>query len=252
MEDHNHSRTRAEILDKLTLDLIEQAERGDRPDVADAARRYPELADELEALLANYWLEDRATLAELREEQASINYHSHLQEKFASPAEKHRIAQIVAGFAKVMNAQAEVADPQVVGSSNPTITQPVIPGLYKLAATKGIKPPELARQVGLSSDLMMKLDRRAFRLPGLPRELLNRLGQVLDVSLGQLQAYLGGTQIAGVALHLNQDKPGEAQAQDFAHAVRQSEGLDTAQKAFWLAQADRDAMGEPPANAAGE
>lgn len=224
-----------QLLDQLTLEIIDQMEKGQQINFADYARRYPQLANELKANLANYWLEDREVIRQTEEERHSPEYLARLASELSDSQQQNRLNKTLD---KIMaNTTSAVTD---IGSTlgQAKANETTIEGLYKLGAIKGIKPPELARQVGLSSDIMMKLDRKAFRLASLPTELLNRLAKVLEVSLGQLSLYLGGSQLAASAQHFNLDKPEAARQQDFAQAVRESEGLNPQQKAFWLQETE--------------
>lgn len=234
---------REQLLDELTGELIDKMEQGERPQFAQYATRYPELAQVLKTRLADYWLEDRQVIRELQEERTAPEYIARLSVKVADPDEKARVNTMVAQI--VAQVAAERRETPAVPITASTETAPPISNLYQLAIAKGINRNELARQVGVGTDIMTKLNSRAFRWVGLPRELLKRLAQTLDVSIAQLQTYLSGLpSMTGVAYHLSTDKPQASQQQDFARAVRESDKLTDAERSFWLAEIEQNSYRE--------
>jgi transcriptional regulator with XRE-family HTH domain len=222
METNNpdNQMTREDLLDDLTLDVIEQMQRGEKVNFGEYAARYPDLAQDLQSSVARYLFEDQTRLQQIREELAAPEYIANIRKAQADPAEQSRI-----------NAQVAA----IMGLATPS-EAPAISSLYKLGAEKGIKPTQLAQKVGLNPDLMMRLERRTFRVGSLPAELLKRLAQTLEVSIQQIAAYLSYSPAAASAQHLNQDKPQELKQQDFAQAVKDTQNLPADQKKFWLEQ----------------
>ena len=94
-----------QLLDKLTDELIDLVERGERPDFSHYAAYYPELASTLKIRLADYWLKDRQLLEELEEERATPAYIARLTAKIAEPTEQARVSAMVSKIAMQVAAE---------------------------------------------------------------------------------------------------------------------------------------------------
>ena len=93
------------LLNKLTGELIDKMERGERPNFSQYAIRYPELAATLKIRLADYWLEDRQRIREFEEERATPDYVTRLTAKIAEPIEQARVSALVSRIAKQVAAE---------------------------------------------------------------------------------------------------------------------------------------------------
>jgi hypothetical protein len=153
---------------------------------------------------------------------------------------------------------ARLNDPQEQASSRQTVSKILagvpaelkaqtpeesLQSLYHRAREKKLTPPQLARQLGITSDIMMALEQRLVNLAGIPRRLIARLSEVLEVSKSQVNSYLAGS-VQASAMYMAEDKPAEAKRQDFADYVRQSQMLKPTEKDRWLKEVETDALSE--------
>ena len=227
-----------ELLNLLTLDYIDRVERGENPNLTEYAKRYPQLEEGLKANITYYWQETKDLLDAFAQEEASPEYEEELLAIITNPVEQERMHQVVAEFANQLplNSRAQNEAPQSVKPIEPTLTD-----LYKAAKTKGFTPPQLAKEVGISIDLMLALQRRTVLVIGLPRKLALRLSEVLEVSLSQLLNYWNGPALPS-ANYFNTDKPEITRQQDFTTYVLQSESLTPEQRNHWLNEIEKDAI----------
>lgn len=231
-ETDNHSQeSQEQLLDKITFEIITKMENGETINFAEYAASYPSLAANLQANIANYWLEDRVEIEQELAERSSPEYLAKLSQKLANPAEQQRVR---ASLSKIMQSATPATQHKATDSL-------VIDSLYKLGAAKKIAPPDLAKQVGLSSDLMMKVEKRVFEPESLPTELLNKLGAILGVTFAQLNHYFSTSPMQSGVQHFNLDKPEALTQQDFKQAIRDSRTLTAEQKAFWLQEIEKEA-----------
>jgi transcriptional regulator with XRE-family HTH domain len=114
-------------------------------------------------------------------------------------------------------------------------------GLAERANRAGLSLRQLASRVGLSSDILFKIDRRVVRAETVPAALLRELGQALDCTAEAIRAGLtGGAPVTAGALYHAASAPQVGQ-QTFAEAVQSSVALDAESRARWLAAAQDDA-----------
>ncbi len=221
---------REELLNLLTMHYIERVQRGENPALEEYTANQPELAGDLKANIAHYWLEAHETLEKFRVAEQSATYQVELIERLNDPQEQERsrqaVSRIIAGVSAEEKAQSQ---PEPLES------------LYRRAREKKLTPPQLARQLGITSDIMMALEQRMVNLAGIPRRLITRLGEVLEVSTSQLSNYLAGSAQSS-AMYLAEDKPAEVKRQDFADYIRQSRMLKPAEKNNWLKEVETDAL----------
>ncbi|MGI8588073.1 MAG: hypothetical protein ACR2M0_10360 [Chloroflexia bacterium] len=109
-------------------------------------------------------------------------------------------------------------------------------GLGERAARAGTSLRELAARVGLSSDVIFKIDRRIVRPETVPAALLRELASALGCTAIALRAgLLGGPATAGAMYHAAQ--PPKPRQQSFAEAIAASADLSPEARARWLAAA---------------
>ena len=111
-------------------------------------------------------------------------------------------------------------------------TQPV--RLGERVKALGLKIADVAAQVRLTSDILVKIDRRIIPVETVPTHLLDQLAGLLDCSVAALRAGLAGRapQTSGAMYHSKQQPtPGQ---QSFVDAVRTSVSLTEADRAYWL------------------
>ncbi len=223
---------REEIILLLTMHYIERAGQGENPPLEEYTANYPELAAELKTNIAHYWLETRVTLEEFKQEDASVEYQAQIIARLRDPQEQTRSRQAVTKILAGITPQVKTEPPEENLQS-----------LYQRAREKKLTPPQLARKTGITSDIMMALEQRMVNLTGIPRQIFERLSEVLEVSNRQLVNYFGGAVQASAMYHAD-DKPVEAKRQEFADYIRQSQMLKQNEKEYWLHEVENDALTE--------
>ena len=219
-----------EIIMLLTMHYIERAGQGENPALEEYTTGYPELADELKANIAHYWLETSETLEEFKQEDASVEYQAQLIARLHDPQVQARSRQAVTKILAGITPQVKMEP-----------SEENLQSLYQRAREKKLTPPQLARKAGITSDIMMALEQRMVNLTGIPRQIIQRLSEVLEVSNRQLITYFGGAVQASAMYHAD-DKPVEAKRQDFADYIRQSQMLKQNEKEYWLHEVENDAL----------
>ncbi len=220
---------REEIIMLLTMHYIERAGQGENPALEEYTADYPELADELKANIAHYWLETRVSLEEFKQEDASVEYQAQTIARLQDPQEQARSRQAVTKI--------------LAGITQMEPSEENLQSLYQRAREKKLTPPQLARKAGITSDIMMALEQRMVNLTGIPRQIFERLSEVLEVSNRQLVNYFSGAVQASTMYHAD-DKPVEAKRQDFADYIRQSQMLKQDGKEYWLHEVENDTLPE--------
>lgn len=108
-----------------------------------------------------------------------------------------------------------------------------IEGLVKQGVAAGYSPPRLAAAVGLTTDLLAKLEARAIAVATIPRLLIERLSQTLGVAPDAITSFLGASPAAqaGGAFYYADQAP-EQRQESFLEAV-QSSALAPAARRAW-------------------
>lgn len=224
---------RVDAIALLIMDYIERVEQGEDPTLPEYTRLYPEFEDELKISITQYWLETRISLQEIKNQTATEEYQKQLAARLNDPKEKEQARQAVTNI--------------MVGveSTLPAVEEK-LESLYKRAREKKLSPPQLARKLSLPSDIMMALEQRLVNLTGIPRRIISTLSETLDVSHRQVIIYLsGGVQTS--TMYLAEDKPTEANRQDFADYVRQSYQsnlINENDKESWLKAVETDSLSQ--------
>jgi hypothetical protein len=111
---------------------------------------------------------------------------------------------------------------------------PAIESLVKQGLAAGYRPPQLAAAIGLSTDLLGKLEARAIAVATIPRTLVQRLASVLQVAPEAIAAYLRGTAPAQAAAFYYAEQAPAQQQESFLEAVQASK-LSPERKQEWMA-----------------
>ncbi len=170
-----------DLLALLTMHYIERVEQGENPTLEEYTTRYPDLTGDLKVNIENYWFNARELLEAFKREDASTEYQAQLVDRLNDPKEQERARKAVAKI--------------LAGAASEVQTQPVVENLtslYQRAREKKLSPPQLARKLGIPSDIMMALEQRLVNLTGIPRCLITQLSEVLEVSNRQITTYLSG------------------------------------------------------------
>jgi hypothetical protein len=206
------NRERQRELERIKARYQDEYYAGRSPRIEDYVRRYPRFARELREF-AFYFHTIAADLPEPQPRPAEL-----------SPAAQAALARI----------RQERAAPAPAPA-------PHIEGLFAAALAAGLAPPKLADAVGLSLDILGKLEARAIAATTVPATLLRRLAEALRVTPEAVAAYLGGsagTAPAGAFYYA--DKPPVQQQEPFLHAVQTSPSLSAERKREWTEIAQRE------------
>ena len=115
-------------------------------------------------------------------------------------------------------------------------TAPAALGLAARATRAGLTLRELAGRVGLSSDILHKVDRCIIQPNTVPTRLVEQLAQLLGCTAEALRLGLAGAapRTAGAMYHAAQAP--QIGQQTFAEAVRSSRMISPADRKRWLAE----------------
>lgn len=206
-------RQRQYQIDRITAQYVEEHRAGLSPRVKDYTQRYPEYAREIRLFVADYLL-----TGERLPEPDPVPVAS------LSPAALAALAQI----------EREIAPASVAP----------ITGLVPRGMELGYGPPRLAAAIGISLDVLAKLDAKAISASSVPFTLVERLAEKLQAAPQAVVAFLAGTAPAQAPAHYFADQPPEQRQESFLDAIQASDGLDERAKQEW---ADIVARDVPPA-----
>jgi hypothetical protein len=212
-------RERQYQLDRITFQYAEAYRAGRAPRIEDYIRQYPTFA---------------AELAEF-----ALYFHtvgSGLPDADASPATELSPA--------AQRAQAHLRGQQAAASAPAEGAALAIEGLVSQGATMGYSAQQLAGAVGLSIDLLAKLEAHAIAASTIPRTLIQRLANVLKVTPETVVAFVGLAPTAQAGAFYYADQPPTQQQQSFLDAV-QASTLSPDLKLEWAKIASDDAGSAP-------
>jgi hypothetical protein len=110
---------------------------------------------------------------------------------------------------------------------------------------------ELAVEIGLSQDILKKLDQHSIDAATIPRELCHRLAKALQRSLGAVEMYLGlvtrkqraqGVAESPATYHAVDQPVLDMQSLRFQEAIEQSKHLSDEQKVVWYNILEREGL----------
>jgi hypothetical protein len=109
--------------------------------------------------------------------------------------------------------------------------QEVLPGLAAVAAEKGLKKPELAEKLGLSLSLLVYLDKKRLVFSTIPKSLIKKIADVLEVAEQSVSAYLNQPpDFQAQASFKAAIRPELSQPKSFSDAVREDQTLTPEEK----------------------
>lgn len=188
--DDQRDRERQYEIDRITFQYASEFRSGRNPRIEEYIQRYPAYADELldYALYFHAFGFD----SELLEEPAELSL---------SPAGEKAMAQI--------------HEQGVVTKSEPVAIQ----SLVQLGLDAKYSPPQLAAAVGLTVDLLGKLQAHAIAAATIPRALIQRFADVLKTAPEAIAAYLSASPAGGFYMA---DQQPDQQQESFLDAVEAS------------------------------
>jgi hypothetical protein len=202
-------REREEFVQRITARYVEEVRTGLRPNVSDYLVRYPEYADEIADFIAYF----HAFEGDLPYETQSM---------------------------PVLSGQFQGAIDTAWERVLPSLGQPTgtITSLLGTAAKGHLTVSQLAERLGLSKDILLKLEQHTIIATTIPGELITLLANVLQEPSSAVQAFFGISQ-----RHQTQQtlQLAEAQAtyqvnvpaQSFQESIEESEQLSEEQRHAW-------------------
>jgi hypothetical protein len=145
--------------------------------------------------------------------------------------------------APALSAAAQRAMTQIRASHAPQTAAPATPaiqGLVKQGVKAGYPARKLAEAVGLSIDLLGKLEARVIAVATIPPTLVKRLADTLQVVPEAVSVYLGAAQPGQAGAFYYADQPPSQQQESFLDAV-QASALPPERKQEWAAIVKDDA-----------
>ncbi len=198
---------------RITARYVEEVRAGHQPRLSDYLARYPQYSDEIADFVTYY----HAVEAGLPEESVGASLPGILP-------------NLSADFRIAMDSAWNRIEPSVGTSPTNPITTLLI-----TADKQRLSLPQLATKLGLSEDIVTKLEQHGIAASTIPREVVRRMAAVLQQPLNAIQAYFGlanQPQVAEApALYHVEEHP--EQTQSFREALEQSEQLSSEQKAVW-------------------
>jgi hypothetical protein len=218
---HLKERERQYELDEITLEYAIAWDEGQSPRVVDFAARYPAFAREISAFALYY-----ATIGHTRDAPEP--------EPALAPAAVRALGQIAAEI-------APRAQPVAESAAHPAAR---LDGLMRRGARVGYPAPQLATRVGLSPDVLAKLEARRIEAATVPEALVRRLAATLHVTPTAVTTFLSGPRARRGSAPQRASAPRRPEREPFLEAVRAS-ALTPEQKDEWTRIAAGEAPGTP-------
>jgi hypothetical protein len=184
-------------IDIITAQYAEEVRGGRQPRIEEYIRRYPQYADELAAFAV--YFETVGISSEALDGPADAAL---------SPAAEHTLARIREGSPSY--------------GTPPGPTHGTLAGLVARGLEVGLEPLQLAAAVGLSMDLLGKLEVRVIAVATIPPTLVKRFAAALRVAPDAVAAYLGAAGPGTSGAFFYADQPPTHQQESFLDAVRGS------------------------------
>ena len=208
MPDHNDEqrmRARQYEIDRIIAQYADDYRSGHAPRIEDYVRRYPQYATDLL--------------------EFAVYFHTIA---FDAPAPD-------ASPAPALSPAAQRAMQRIAAAAAPALE-----GLVKQGATAGYTPRKLAETVGLTIELLGKLEARVIAVTTIPPTLVHRLASALQVAPEAVAAFLGAAQPGQAGAFYYADRPPSQQQQAFLDAV-QASALAPELKQEWATIVKEDA-----------
>jgi len=198
--DDQRDRERQYEIDRITFQYATEFRSGRNPRIEEYVKRYPEYTGEL--LEYALYFHTIGFGSEPLEEPAELSL---------SPAGEKAMAWVREQVAAARPAPA------------------AIQSLAQLGIQAGYTPPRLAEAVGLTFDVLGKLQGHAIAAATIPRALIQRFADVLKTAPEAIAAYLGASPAGG--FYMAEQQP-DQQQESFLDAVEAS-ALSTEGKREW-------------------
>lgn len=204
-------RERQYEIDRITAQYVDEVRTGRSPQIDDYVQRYPQYTRELLEFAVYYHTVGHDAVEPEEVPAAEL-----------SPAALKAVAQIRERRAAVSASR--------------------FGGLVKQGMQIGYPPPKLAEAVGLSTDLLAKLEAHAISATTIPRTLIRRLADTLKVAPDVIAAYLAAAGAAQASAFYYADQQPTQQQESFLDAV-QASTLSAERKQEWAEVVRQDTGG---------
>ena len=205
-------RKQEEIVQRLTARYVEEVRSGHQPAISEYLARYPQFAGEIADFIAYY----HAVEVDLPRETDHVPILS---------AQFHEA--IDTAWERVARSQGQVTDK--------------VNSLLARAEELHLTLSQLADKLGVSADVMLKLERHAIEATSIPGELITLLAKVLQQPSQAVQAFFGITvrqQVADTRAYYRVD----GQVQSFREAIEESAKLSEDQRRRWRELLDQEKL----------
>jgi transcriptional regulator with XRE-family HTH domain len=205
-------RKQEEIVQRITACYVEEVRAGHQPTISDYLARYPQFADEIADFIAYY----HAVEVDLPRETDQMPILS---------AQFHEA--IDTAWERVAQSQGKVTDK--------------VTSLLARARELHLTLSQLADKLGISADVMLKLERHAIEASSIPGELITLLAKVLQQPSQVVQAFFGNAvrqQVADARAYYRVD----GQVQSFREAIEESAQLSEDQRRRWRELLDQERL----------
>lgn len=214
-ERKRRQRARQFEIERITFQYTEEYRQGQRPRIEDYVRRYPQYASELL--------------------EFAVYFHTvgFEDDSFEEPGE-------LALSPAAEKALARIRERRAAYAPSPAIAP--IESLFKQGLAVQLAPPQVAAAVGLTMDVLAKIEARAITVASIPRTLIQRLATALKLAPEAITAYLSAAQPGQVGGFYYADQAPTQQEESFLDAV-QASALSPEQKSAWseIVQAETNA-----------
>jgi len=206
-------REQEEAVQRITARYVAELRAGRHPRLSDYLYRYPQYADAITNFVSYY----HAMEADIPEGLDSI-----------SPLSQATRAALDEAWKRLLHSE-------IVASN-------VITSLQKAANNVGKSFSQLTVEIGLSMDVLSKLERHIIDAATIPYEVCHRLASALQQPLTAVERYLGlatperlaqGIAEAPASYRVDEQPGTDIQTQSFQEAVEQSTRLSNEQKVAW-------------------
>lgn len=197
-------RQRQFALDAIIARYQDEYRSGKSPRLEEYVRRYPHFAAEL----TEFGLYFHAIAADLPPPES-------VSEAGLSPAAQAALARLAS-------------------------REPPLEGLVQRGLAIGYTPPKLAEAIGISRDVLAKLEAHAIQAMSIPQTFIQRAANTLRVAPAAVNAYLQGTSSAQTSAFFYSEKAPKQEQESFLEAIQASPRLTEAQKREWAEIVARD------------
>jgi len=205
-------RKQEEIVQRITARYVEEVRSGHQPAMSDYLARYPQFADEIADFIAYY----HAVEVGLPHETDQMPI---LTEQFHEA--------IDTAWERVAQSQG-----QVTGK---------VTSLLARARELHLSLSQLADKLGVSADVVLKLERHTIEASSIPGELITLLAKVLQQPSQVVQAFFGITvqqRVTEARAYYRVD----GQVQSFREAIEESAQLSEDQRRRWCELLDQEEL----------